>query len=272
MLAWSRGHSPHVNVRGTWTFWVALSHSPQAKISSWIACPSLQKTRAPAPPRLALKANPPSVRTRTSYVRSWGPAFIYVMPAFRESDSAVYKFFNTWRIRKVLHHRGLPKPARPFWHVCEISDLSSSPHSSSPPTSLPLSQRNFPASFWNSEYHSLPSSEVASAASSLASIAGQSAHSHDLYPSGRKPLGCKGDNRAQAQVCWSSGPISVTSRSLSQCRNKHGGPVAKLHGCRRVWTCRVLFRWSCRSGCWTSQPGATVHSSSYITCLNVLMS
>ena len=154
----------------------------------------------------------------------------------------------------------------------KISDLSSSPHSSSPSTSLPLSQRNFPASFWNSEYHSLPSSEVASAASSLASIAGQSAHSHDLYPSGRKPLGCKGDNRAQAQVCWSSGPISVTSRSLCQCRNKHGGPVAKLHGCRCVWTCRVLFRWSRRSGCWTSQPGGTVHSSSYITCLNVLMS
>jgi len=65
----------------------------------------------------------------------------------------------------------------------DCNDLSSSPHSSSPSTSLPLSQRNFPASFWNSEYHSLPSSEVASAASSLASIAGQSAHSHDLYPS-----------------------------------------------------------------------------------------
>ena len=38
-----------------------------------------------------------------------------------------------------------------------------------------------------------------SAASSLASIAGQSAHSHDLYPSGRKPLGSKGDNRSQAK-------------------------------------------------------------------------
>lgn len=56
--------------------------------------------------------------------------------------------------------------------------------SSDPPLSLPLSQRNFPASFWNSDYQSLSSSsEVASAASSLASIAGQPAHPHEFYTS-----------------------------------------------------------------------------------------
>ena len=33
----------------SFSFWVVLSHSPRAKISSWVANPSLQKTRDPTP-------------------------------------------------------------------------------------------------------------------------------------------------------------------------------------------------------------------------------
>ena len=119
--------------------------------------------------------------------------------------------------------------------VIGISDPASSSSSSSPPLSLPLSQRNFPASFWNSDYHSLSSSsEVASAASSLASIAGQSTHPHDFYPSGEKSF-----FKGLGYCSWSSGRAEQM-RSINVCFSQIPIPVPELepawltHG-RTTW-------------------------------------